>query len=142
MEKEYIVTVDGKPAGRVVGRERLGEIAPLVAEESEVFVVYDANAAEVAAEVIEAVPGVRGSIAIETSEEDKSMDTVLLIERSLLEAGASRKALVLASQVSPRPSTSAACGMPMSRPPCSPRSMRPWEARRGSISTITRICWA
>ena len=96
MEKEYIVTVDGKPAGRVVGRERLGEIAPLVAEESEVFVVYDANAAEVAAEVIEAVPGVRGSIAIETSEEDKSMDTVLLIERSLLEAGASRKALVLA----------------------------------------------
>ena len=96
MEKEYIVTVDGKPAGRVVGRERLGEIAPLVAEESEVFVVYDANAAEVAAEVIEAVPGVRGSIAIETSEEDKSMDTVLLIVRSLLEAGASRKALVLA----------------------------------------------
>ena len=96
MEKEYIVTVDGKPAGRVVGRERLGEIAPLVAEESEVFVVYDANAAEVAAEVIEAVPGVRGSIALETSEEDKSMDTVLLIERSLLEAGASRKALVLA----------------------------------------------
>ena len=69
MEKEYIVTVDGKPAGRVVGRERLGEIAPLVAEETEVFVVYDANAAEVAAEVIEAVPGVRGSIAIETSEE-------------------------------------------------------------------------
>ena len=96
MEKEYIVTVDGKPAGRVVGRERLGEIAPLVAEESEVFVVYDANAAEVAAEVIEAVPGVRGSIALETSEEDKSMDTVLLIVRSLLEAGASRKALVLA----------------------------------------------
>ena len=96
MKKEYIVTVDGKPAGRVVGRERLGEIAPLVAEESEVFVVYDANAAEVAAEVIEAVPGVRGSIALETSEEDKSMDTVLLIERSLLEAGASRKALVLA----------------------------------------------
>ena len=80
----------------MVGRERLGEIAPLVAEESEVFVVYDANAAEVAAEVIEAVPGVRGSIAIETSEEDKSMDTVLLIVRSLLEAGASRKALVLA----------------------------------------------
>ena len=102
MKKEYIVTVDGKPAGRVVGRERLGEIAPLVAEESEVFVVYDANAAEVAAEVIEAVPGVRGSIALETSEEDKSMDTVLLIERSLLEAGASRKALVLAVGGGPR----------------------------------------
>ena len=96
MKKEYIVTVDGKVAGRVVGRERLGDITPLVAEESEVFVVYDANAAEVAAEVIEAVPCVRGCIALETSEEDKSMDTVLLIAHSLLEAGASRKALVLA----------------------------------------------
>ena len=96
MEKEYCVIVDGKVAGRVVGRERLGEIAPLVAEEPEVFVVYDGNAAWVAAEVIEAVPGVRGSIAIEATEEDKSMDTVLLIVRSLLEAGASRKALLLA----------------------------------------------
>ena len=96
MGKEYSILVDGKVAGRVVGRERLGEIAPLVAEEPEVFVVYDANAAWVAAEVIEAVPGVRGSIAIEATEEDKSLDTVLLIVRSLLEAGASRKALLLA----------------------------------------------
>ena len=43
-----------------------------------------------------AVPGVRGSIAIEATAEGKSMETVLLIARSLLEAGASRKALVLA----------------------------------------------
>ena len=96
MEKEYNVIVEGKVAGRVVGRERLQEIAPLVAEEPEVFVVYDGNAAWVAAEVIEAVPGVRGSIALEATEEDKSMDTVLLIVRSLLEAGASRKALLIA----------------------------------------------
>jgi 3-dehydroquinate synthetase len=96
MQKEYLVTVDGKVAGRVVGRDRLGDIAPLLAEETEVFVVYDANVAWVAAEVIEAVPGVCGSIAVEATEEDKSMDTVLLIVRSLLEAGASRKALVLA----------------------------------------------
>ena len=96
MEKEYSVIVDGKVAGRVVGRDRIADIAPLVAEEPEVFVVYDANAAGVAAEVIEAAPGVRGSIAIEATEEDKSMDTVLLIVRSLLEAGASRKALLLA----------------------------------------------
>ena len=96
MEKEYSVIVDGKVAGRVVGRDRIADIAPLVAEEPEVFVVYDANAAGVAAEVIEAAPGVRGSIAIEVTEEDKSMDTVLLIVRSLLEAGASRKALLLA----------------------------------------------
>jgi 3-dehydroquinate synthetase len=96
MEKEIAITIDGNVAGRVVGRDRLAEIAPLLAEEPEVFVVYDANAAWVAAEVIEAVPGVRGSIAIEATEGDKSMDTVLLIVRSLLEAGASRKALVLA----------------------------------------------
>ena len=96
MEKEYSVIVDGKVAGRVVGRARMGEIAPLLAEEPEVFVVYDGNAAGVAAEVIEAAPGVRGSIALEATEEDKSMDTVLLIVRSLLEAGASRKALLVA----------------------------------------------
>ena len=97
MEKEYNVIVDGKVAGRVVGRDRVAEIAPLVAEEPEVFVVYDENAAWVAAEVIEAVPGVRGSVAIDATEEDKSMETVLLIVRSLLEAGASRKALLIAA---------------------------------------------
>jgi 3-dehydroquinate synthetase len=96
MEKEIAITIDGKVAGRVVGRERVAEIAGLLDGEPEVFVVYDENAAWVASEVLAAVPGVRGSIALETSEEEKSMDTVLLIARSLLEAGASRKALVLA----------------------------------------------
>ena len=96
MEKEYSVIVDGKVAGRVVGRNRLVEIAPLLAEEPEVFVVYDGNVSWVASAVIAAVPGVRGSIALKAAEEDKSMETVLLIVRSLLEAGASRKALLLA----------------------------------------------
>ena len=96
MEKEYSVIVDGKVAGRVVGRDRLVEIAPLLAEEPEVFVVYDENVSWVASAVIAAVPGMRGSIALEATEEDKSMETVLLIVRSLLEAGASRKALLLA----------------------------------------------
>ena len=94
--KEFAVIIDGKVAGRVVGCDRLADVAPFVADESEVFVVYDENASWVAAEVIAAVPGVRGSIALEVSEEDKSMDTVLLIDRSLLEAGASRKALLIA----------------------------------------------
>ena len=96
MDKEYNVIVDGKVAGRVVGRDRFAGIMPLLAGEPEVFVVYDENAAWVASEVMEAVPGVRESIALDASEEDKSMDTVLLIVRSLLEAGASRKALLLA----------------------------------------------
>ena len=96
MTKELLVTIDGKVAGRVVGGARVAEVAPLLAGEPEVFVVYDENASWVATEVISAVPGVRGSIAIDATEEEKSMDTVLLIARSLLEAGASRKALVLA----------------------------------------------
>ena len=96
MPKEIVITINGVAAGRVVGGASLTGIAPLVAAEPEVFVVYDENASWVAAEMIAAVPGVRGSIAIEATEEEKSMETVLLITRSLLEAGASRKALVLA----------------------------------------------
>ena len=96
MGKEIAITIGGKAAGRVVGADRVAQIAPLLAGEPEVFVVYDENAAWVASAVLEAVPGVRGSIALEASEEGKSMDTVLLIARSLLEAGASRRALVLA----------------------------------------------
>ena len=96
MSKEIVINIDGTAAGRVVGGSRLLEIAPLLAAEPELFVVYDENASWVAGEVIAAVPGVRGSIAIEAKEEEKSMETVLLITRSLLEAGASRKALVLA----------------------------------------------
>ena len=96
MEQEITITIDGKVAGRVVGCNRIADIARFVADEPEVFVVYDENATWIASEVIAAVSGVRGSIAIDATEEGKSMDTVLLITRSLLEAGASRKALVLA----------------------------------------------
>ena len=96
MPKEIVITINGIAAGRVVGGSRIPEIAPLLATEPEVFVVYDENASWVAGEVIAAVPGVKGSIAIEATEEEKSMETVLLITRSLLEAGASRNALVLA----------------------------------------------
>ena len=96
MKKELVVTIDGKIAGRVVGGARVTEVAALLAAEQEVFVVYDEHVAWIATEVISAVPGVRGSIAIDATEEGKSMETVLLIARSLLEAGASRKALVLA----------------------------------------------
>ena len=96
MPKEIVITVNGTAAGRVVGGSRITEIAPLLAGEPEVFVVYDENASCVAGEVIAAAPGVRGSIAIEATEEEKSMETVLLITRSLLEAGASRNAFVVA----------------------------------------------
>ena len=96
MPKEIVITIDGKASGRVVGGDRIDGIAPLLAAEPEVYVVYDENVTWVAEKVISAVPGVRGSVAIEATEEEKSMETALLIARSLLEAGASRKALVLA----------------------------------------------
>ena len=96
MEKEIAVTIDGKVAGKVIGLERMADAGVLLAGEPEVFIVYDEHVSWIAAELVSALPGGRGSIAIEASEEEKSMDTVLLIARSLLEAGASRRALVLA----------------------------------------------
>ena len=96
MGKEITVTIDGKAAGRVVGPDRIADVAAWLADEPEVFVVYDENASWVASEVVSALPGIKGSIAIDASEEEKSMETVLLLCRSLMEAGASRKALVLA----------------------------------------------
>ena len=96
MGKEITVTIDGKAAGRVVGPDRIADVAAWLADEPEVFVVYDENASWVASVVVSALPGIKGSIAIDASEEEKSMETVLLLCRSLMEAGASRKALVLA----------------------------------------------
>ena len=52
------------------------------------FVVYDANVAWIAEQIIG--PGVLGSVALEATEENKTMDTVLLICRSMMEAGLSR----------------------------------------------------
>ena len=95
MKKEIAVTIDGKVAGRVVGCDRIAGIADLLREEPEVFVVYDGNAAWVAEEVLTAA-SVKGSLALEAKEEGKTIDTVLLITRMLLEADASRRALVVA----------------------------------------------
>jgi len=61
-----------------------------LAHEPEVFVVYDRNVAWVAGEM----PW--PALAIETSETRKTMDAVLDICRWLMDAGASRNALVLA----------------------------------------------
>ena len=81
---------------RIIAAASVKDIHAHLAAEDEIFLIYDENAAWVASEVIEALPSVKGSIAIEASEELKSMDTVLGICRSLLKAGASRRAFVLA----------------------------------------------
>ena len=63
--------------------------------EPELFVVYDAHVAWVASQLTEALP-VRASMALETSEEAKTLETVQALERWLLQADASRGALLLA----------------------------------------------
>lgn len=63
--------------------------------EPELFVVHDRNAAWVVSSLMESLP-VRASLALETSEEAKTMETVLALERQLLEADATRGALLLA----------------------------------------------
>ena len=67
----------------------------LLASEPELFVVYDRNVAWVKDEVCETLP-VRGALALDAAEEAKTMDTVLTVCRWLLEAGATRGALLLA----------------------------------------------
>ena len=63
--------------------------------EPELFVVYDAHVAWVASQLTEALP-VRASMALETSEEGKTLETVQALERWLLQEDASRGALLLA----------------------------------------------
>lgn len=75
--------------------EHIGEIGRFLGKEAECFVVYDPNVAWVASEVMAALP-VKGAMSLETSEERKTMDSVLAVERWLLEADASRGALLLA----------------------------------------------
>ncbi len=100
MIKELNISWDGKVRSRIVGGDSLADVAGLLAQEPEVYVVYDKQAVWVAAEVLSAVPAqpgqVRAAMGLETSEERKCMDTVMALERWLLEAGASRQALILA----------------------------------------------
>ena len=96
MASEFSISFNRHIQSRICGSENLRDVAALLEGEREIFVVYDENVSHVAAEVIGVLDGVNGCIAIDTSEELKTMDTAVLICRQLMEAGASRKALVLA----------------------------------------------
>ena len=96
MASEFSISFTRHIQSRICGSENLRDVAALLEGEREIFVVYDENVSHVAAEVIGVLDGVKGCIAIDTSEELKTMDTAVLICRQLMEAGASRKALVLA----------------------------------------------
>ena len=75
--------------------EKIGDIGRFLGNEAECFVVYDRNVTWVAEEVMAVLPA-KAAMSLETSEELKTMDSVLALERWLLEADASRGALLLA----------------------------------------------
>ena len=60
-----------------------------------VFVLYDEAVASGAGEIVAALSGVKGCLGLEVSEAVKSMDTVLMICRSMLEAGVERSDTLL-----------------------------------------------
>lgn len=74
----------------------MADVAAALAGESEIFIVHDANVAATAASVAAALPAVKAVIGIKTSEEQKIMETAVGLCERLLEADASRRALVLA----------------------------------------------
>lgn len=74
----------------------MADVAAALAGESEIFIVHDANVAATAASVAAALPAVKAVIGIKTSEEQKTMETAVGLCERLLEANASRRALVLA----------------------------------------------
>lgn len=79
----------------------MADVAAALAGESEIFIVHDANVAATAEVVASALirhgqERVKAVIGIETSEERKTMETAVGLCERLLEADASRRALVLA----------------------------------------------
>lgn len=76
----------------------MADVARLLADEKEIYIIYDRNVADVAAVVVSTLPAgvVKGIFPLETSEESKTMDTAVMLADKLLEANASRGALVLA----------------------------------------------
>lgn len=85
-----------KKNGILLADGTLSSLAALLEGEKEVYLIYDENLAAFAKEIVAVVPSIRKSIALGTSEELKTMETVLAIERQLLQADATRNALLLA----------------------------------------------
>ena len=90
----------------IKGLAHIADVAAFLKEEPELYVIYDENVAGIAAEVVTAlkeIPGqagndghLRGCFSLKTSEERKTLETVQGLCRQLMEAGASRKAFLLA----------------------------------------------
>lgn len=81
----------------IIRGETVADVSASLAGEKEIFIVHDENVAPVASAVAEAIGGgVKAVISLKTSEELKTMDSAVRITERLLEADASRSALVLA----------------------------------------------
>lgn len=80
----------------IIRGERMADVAAKLAGEKEIFIVHDENVAAVAEDVAAALGGVKAVFGLKTSEELKTMDTAVWVTERLLEADASRGALVLA----------------------------------------------
>lgn len=80
----------------IIRGEALADVAAKLVGEKEIFIVHDENVAHVAADVAAALEGMKAVISLKTSEELKTMETAVWVTEKLLEADASRGALVLA----------------------------------------------
>ena len=80
----------------IIRGETVADVAARLTGEKEIFIVHDENVAAVAADVAAALGGVKAVFGLKTSEELKTMDTAVWVTERLLEADASRGALVLA----------------------------------------------
>lgn len=85
-----------KQNGILLANDGFSSLASLLKGEKEVYLIYDENLTAFAKEIAATVPSIRKSIPLSTSEELKTMETVLAIERLLLQADATRNALLLA----------------------------------------------
>lgn len=81
---------------RIVSGEKIGQIADLLAGEREIYMVFDRNAFHVARQVGETTGAIRRSFALDASEEGKSIQSAVSLVSLLLEAEATRDALILA----------------------------------------------
>lgn len=82
---------DGQVISRIIGEGSLSALPNLLEDYPEVFVVYDENVAG----LIPDIPSCKGMVAIDATEEGKTLLSVELICRSMMEAGLGRRALVL-----------------------------------------------
>lgn len=80
---------------RIFQEENFGRLAELLKDEADVTMVYDLQVESLAEEIAELV-GIGSSLGLEASEERKTMETVLTIERFLLDSEARRNSIVLA----------------------------------------------